>query len=377
MITVKLGWDEMRLVSTFSLANGDELSKPIYNEKGQILIHEGVPLTTRMINRLTEIGVTYVYIEDEVTNDIESQSPISDRVRVEAVNTIKNTFDTMSGSDDVANSFIFDKTGEKMLDTVRHILSEVQGHNEVISLLSDVFTYDDYIFTHSLNVTIYALALGTELGLPSRKLEELGYGAMLHDVGKVLVPQDVLLKPGKLTDEEFEQVKEHSEAGFNMLRKMPTVPLTAAHCAYQHHERLDGSGYPRGLTEKDIHLYAKILGIADVFDAVTSNRVYRNAMLPHEGLEILYAGAGTLFDQKMIQAFRKSVAAYPNGITVNLSDGRKGIISRQNKHVSDRPVVRILEENGQELTEYYEVDMAQELNVIITECDTTLFSKNV
>jgi len=376
MITVKLGWDDMRLVSTFSLANGDELSKPIYNDKGQILIHEGVRLTKRMINRLTEIGITYVYIEDEVTNDIESQSPISDRVRIEAVNTIKNTFDTMSGSDDVANSFIFDKTGEKMLDTVRQILSEVQGHDEVISLLSDVFTYDDYIFTHSLNVTIYALALGTELGLPSRKLEELGFGAMLHDVGKVLVPQEVLFKPGKLTDEEFEQIKEHSEAGFNMLRKMPTVPLTAAHCAYQHHERLDGSGYPRGLTGKDIHLYAKILGIADVFDAVTSNRVYRNAMLPHEGLEILYAGAGTLFDQKMVQAFRKSVAAYPNGITVNLSDGRKGIISRQNKHVSDRPVVRILEENGQELTSYYEVDMSKELNVIITECDTTLFSKN-
>ncbi|KGX89781.1 HD-GYP domain-containing protein [Pontibacillus marinus] len=366
----------MRLVSTFSLADGDELSKPIYNDKGQILIHEGVALTKRMINRLTDIGVTYVYIEDEATNDIESKSPISDRVRVEAVNTIKDTFDTMSGSDDVANSFIFDKTGEKMVDIVRHILSEVQDHNEVISLLSDVFTYDDYIFTHSLNVTIYALALGTELGLPSKKLEELGYGAMLHDVGKVFVPRDVLLKPGKLTDEEFKQIQEHSEAGFNMLRKMPTVPLTAAHCAYQHHERLDGSGYPRGLTEKDIHLYAKILGIADVFDAVTSNRVYRNAMLPHEGLEILYAGAGTLFDQKMIQAFRKSVAAYPNGLTVVLSDGRKGIVARQNKHVSDRPVVRILEEDGLELSEYYEIDMSQELNVIVTECDTTLFSKN-
>ncbi len=366
----------MRLVSTFSLSNGDELSKPIYNDKGQILIHEGVPLTQRMINRLTEIGVTYVYIEDEVTDDIESNSPISDRVRIEAVNTIKNTFDTMSGSEDVANSFIFDKTGEKMVDIVRHILSEVQGHNEVISLLSDVFTYDDYIFTHSLNVTIYSLALGTELGLPSKKLEELGYGAMLHDVGKVFVPREVLLKPGKLSDDEFQQIQEHAEAGFNMLRKMPTVPLVAAHCAFQHHERLDGSGYPRGITEKDIHLYAKILGIADVFDAVTSNRVYRDAMLPHEGLEILYAGAGTLFDQKMIQAFRKSVAAYPNGLTVVLSDGRKGIVSRQNKHVSDRPFVRILEENGRELTEYYEIDLSKELNVVVTECDTTLFSKN-
>ncbi|WP_345243779.1 HD-GYP domain-containing protein [Pontibacillus salipaludis] len=365
----------MRLLSTFSLEPGHELAKPIHNEKGKVLIHSGVSLTLKMIERLNDMGITYVYIEDEVTDDIVTEFPITDQVRNQAIHRITDTFDKVKSSNTLQDSFIFDRTGEKMKEVVRKILSDIQRHDRAISLLSDVFTYDDYIFTHSLNVTIYTLALGTELGLHPKKLEELGFGAILHDVGKVQVPREVLFKPGSLSDDEFELIKEHSEAGFNMLRSVPSVPLVAAHCAFQHHERLDGSGYPRGLCDKDIHYYAKILAIADVFDAVTSNRVYRRAMLPHEGLEILYAGAGTKFDLHMIQAFRRSVAVYPNGLSVRLSDGRKGIVSRQNLNISDRPHVRILEENGQSVHSYYELDLSKALNIVITECDTTLVGK--
>ena len=96
-------------------------------------------------------------------------------------------------------------------------------------------------------------------------------------------------------------------SGFAILKGVKTVPLIVAHCAYQHHERLDGTGYPRGLKNTEIHYFAKIIAVADVFDAITSNRVYRNAMLPHEGLEILYAGCGRLFDLKIVEAFRSAV----------------------------------------------------------------------
>ncbi|KGP91656.1 histidine kinase [Pontibacillus chungwhensis BH030062] len=365
----------MRLLSTLSLEPGYELAKPIYNAKGKVLIHSGVLLTEKMIERLNGFGITYVYIEDESTEDIVTEFPIHDSVRTQALDRITETFNKIKSSSSIKDSFIFDRTGEKMNEVVRKILSDIQSHHKAVSLLSDVFAYDDYIFTHSLNVTIYTLALGTELGLPSRKLEELGFGAILHDVGKVQVPKEVLLKPGRLNEEEFNLIKEHSEAGFNMLRSAPSVPLVAAHCAFQHHERLDGSGYPRGLCDQDIHYYAKILAIADVFDAVTSNRVYRRAMLPHEGLEILYSGAGTKFDLHMVEAFRRSVAVYPNGLSVILSDGRKGIVSEQNSNISDRPQVRILEENGQPVHSYYELDLSKALNIVITECDTTLVGK--
>ena len=118
----------------------------------------------------------------------------------------------------------------------------------------------------------------------------IGLGSMLHDIGKIAVSKEILLKPGKLTEEEFQVIKTHTTEGFEMLRNSYSVPLLVAHCAFQHHERLDGSGYPRGIKSKDIHDYAKVIAVADVFDAVTSNRVYRSAMLPHEGLEMLYAG---------------------------------------------------------------------------------------
>jgi putative nucleotidyltransferase with HDIG domain len=238
-------------------------------------------------------------------------------------------------------------------------------------LLADVYAYDHYIFTHSLNVTMYTLAIGMKLNLPEKDLEILGLGAILHDVGKMKIPEQILLKPDRLSQEEYEEIKKHAEEGFQILRKIPTVSLVVAHCAYQHHERLDGSGYPRGIKDKEIHFFGKIIAVADVFDAVTSNRVYRKALLPHEGLEILYSGSGTLFDQKIIEAFRQAVAVYPSGITVELNDGRKGIVSQQNVGLSDRPIIRILEEKGIEVNCPYELDLKNELDILITACDTT------
>ena len=127
-----------------------------------------------------------------------------------------------------------------------------------------------------------------------------------------------------------------------------------------------------GLVENDIHLYAKIIGIADVFDAVTSHRVYRKPMLPHEALELLYSGVGGQYDQKLVEAFRKTVAVYPLGLTVTLSDGRVGIVVKQNKQLSTHPVVRIISEEGMELEQTYDLDLIKQLNVTIVETESTL-----
>lgn len=351
------------------------LAKPIYNGKGQVLVSEGVPLSERMITRLIELGITYVYISDPFTNDIELKSPISEKTKKEAVQTIEQTFEVVKKGKSLSKVFLFDQLGKKFTFVVRDILEQIKNNEDVISLLSEVSAFDHYIFTHSLNVTIYSLALGVELKLPQRKLEELGMGAMLHDVGKMLVPFEILTKAGRLTNEEFHVIQKHPEDGFNILRNVPNLPLVAAHCAYQHHERIDGSGYPRSLVGEDIHYYSRILAITDVYDAVTSNRVYRQAMLPHEGLEILYAGAGTKFDLNMIEAFRRSIAAYPIGLSVHLNDGRKGIVIRQNAGTSDRPVIRIIEDKATRVQIPYELDLMKELTVIIVETDTTLLGK--
>src|SRR5699024_4018570 len=150
------------------------------------------------------------------------------------------------------------------------------------------------------------------------------------------------------------------------LRKQDEFSTVIAHCAYQHHERLDGSGYPRGLVGSEIHKYAKVIAIADVFDAMTSNRDYRAALLPHEALETLYACAVTKFDKQMVVVFRKSIAIYPNGLSVKLSDGRVGVVVKQNKHLNERPVIRILKENNEKLISPYDINLAAEVNIMIT-----------
>lgn len=363
----------MRLVSTATVEPGTILAKTIYNDKGQVLLSDGVALNERMLKRLLEMGIAYVYIKDAKTEDIQYKEAFPRELKVKAIKSIESTFHQIQVDATLSRSFVVERASQNFTDIIRQLHEEIKNNGDLLSILSDVFTYDDYIFTHSFNVTLYSLAIGMELGLPQKEIETLGLGAIMHDVGKMKIPTDILLKPGRLTDEEFQIVKQHPEDGFRLLKDVHTISLLVAHCAYQHHERINGSGYPRGIKGNEIHRFGKIIAVADVFDAVTSNRVYRKAMLPHDGLEILFAGSGTLFEEEIVNAFRKAVAIYPVGITVELSDGRKGIVSEQNSGKSDRPKVKILEKDGLNVTPY-ELDLMKELSVVITGCDTT-FSK--
>lgn len=358
----------MRLKNTSSLKQGEILAQPIYNERGNILIQRDMHLTTTMINRLINQGITYVYIKDEVGNAVELESVIPNKLRVEATDVIKNTFEELKENPITEKSYLFENKRNQLNTVVQDIVKEMKNKNEAVSLLTDILISDDYTFQHSLNVTIYSLALGTKLKLSENELADLGIGAMLHDIGKIFIEKDILLKADRLTDAEYSIMKSHTQLGFDFIRKMTDLPAVVAHCAYQHHERLDGSGYPRGLTNNEIHKYAKIISIADVFDAITSNRVYRKAMLPHVGLEVLYAGAVNIFDKDMVAAFKSSIVAYPNGLTVELNDHRKGIVVNQNKHVCDRPIIEIINEDGSGLTTPYQVDLSKENNLTIIAC---------
>lgn len=359
----------MRLLPTRSMKPGMVLARSIYNDSGRVLLSEGISVTSRMISRLQQLNVTYVYIEDSRTNGIEVPTMISDKVRKEAVKTITDTFKSVEHERALSKWFVMDKSSKTLKSLIQHLLIDMKSNDEVSALLTDVYVHDNYVFTHSLNVTLYALSIGLKLGLSQKDLETLGLGGILHDIGKMLVPNDILFKPGKLSSDEFAEMKRHATYGYDILRNMQSIPLMVAHCAFQHHERLNGSGYPRGIKTDDIHLFGKILAVADVFDAVTSHRIYRSAMLPHEGLEILYAGSGTLYEPAIIEAFRKSVAIYPYGLMITLNDGRKGLVVGQNKDLTERPVIRIVEEEGEDLENPYDLNLKDHLDLAIVDCD--------
>ncbi|WP_227937384.1 HD-GYP domain-containing protein [Alkalihalobacillus deserti] len=367
----------MRLVSTRSVTAGSKLAKPIYNDNGQVLLFQGAELTDRVLNRLSQLGFTFIYVQDERTDDIDIENVVREETKRKAVKTIKKEFQVIANDLNLKKTFNGDHLSKDFSKVIKAILSDIKENENALTILSDMFVYDSYIFTHSLNVTVYTLGLAVELGFNDKQMMDIGMGALLHDVGKMAIPVEVLNKPGRLNDEEFSIIQTHAKAGFDMLRNAPNLSLLTAHCAYQHHERLDGTGYPQGLKDNQIHYYAKIMAIADVFDAVTSNRIYRKSMLPHEGLELLYAGVGKQFDKTLVEAFRRTIAVYPAGLKVKLSDGRMAIVVKQNKQLSTHPVVRIIEENNIEISPSYDVDLMKQLNVTIVETETTLAASSL
>jgi HD-GYP domain-containing protein (c-di-GMP phosphodiesterase class II) len=216
----------------------------------------------------------------------------------------------------------------------------------------------------SLNVTTLSLIIGKRLGYKEDRLERLGLGAFLHDIGKVKVPNSILNKPGELTDSEFEEVKKHTIYGYEILKPQDSVPETSARIAYQHHERCDGSGYPKGITRRFIDEGSRIVAIADVFDSMINDRVYRPGIKVNEVIEYLYSTVTqNKLDREIVKMFLEIITPYPIGTKVKLSIGCEAVVVKINKDAKLRPVVKILNINS--LNEAIEVDLKKNLSIDI------------
>lgn len=354
----------MRLVHINLLQPGMKLGKRIYSEEGLVLLSEGVELTSRLIGRLKDLGIGYVYISDAATEDIIIPDMLQEETRRRALVEIKQQFQSMSGLKTKSRIPHFGKALSGLMNT---ILEDIGSQKEAMIMLMDMNASDFDLYNHSLNVCVYTLVLGVASGYTRQQLMEIGLGALLHDIGKTQIAPEILHKPAKLSDEEFKIIQQHTTYGHRILKDEPGIPLLAAHCALQHHERIDGSGYPFGLKDKEIHEYAKWLALADSYDAMTTNRVYKQALLPHQAVEVLYTGSGTLYEQRMLEKFRDCVAIYPLGISVTLSTGEIGVVADIHSRVPQRPRIRVLKDaDGQTLSAPYEIDLSTALSVMIT-----------
>ncbi|MCP8616245.1 HD-GYP domain-containing protein [Salirhabdus salicampi] len=357
----------MRLIRVDHCDTGMTLGKTIYNERGSVLLAQGTELHKGLLKKLTQHGIHTIYIEDDLSEGIEVIDSIPIELRNEAVQVITEGLNTItsttSNKNNLQNMMKSGRVVRSINKVFKDILSCLRENRTAINLLASTKIHDNYVYSHSVNVAIYSCQLALENGLLLKNIEEIGLGAMLHDVGKMYIDPNILNKPGKLTMEEYEEVKKHSELGYQTLRKIHEIPLPVAHCALQHHERIDGKGYPRGIIGEEIHNYSKILSVADVFDAVTSHRVYRPAVLPHKALELLYSGSGTQFESKQVQLFKGCIAIYPEGLTVKLDDGRTGIVSKYNFHAVGRPQIRIIKNEEDKEVIPYEIDLATNENL--------------
>ena len=207
--------------------------------------------------------------------------------------------------------------------------------------LSRLKTADNYTYLHSVSVCILMIALGRQLGMKDDMLKQAGIAGLLHDVGKVFIPDEVLNKPGKLTEEEFNIVKMHPQKGWELLKNSSDVSDWVLDVCRHHHERVDGMGYPDKLSGEALTVFARMGAVCDVYDAITSNRCYKQGWEPAESIRKMAKWKNGHFDDVIFHAFVKTVGIYPTGTLLKLKSGRLGVVTDQSKKSLVKPIVKV------------------------------------
>lgn len=313
----------MRYITVDKAEAGMMLAKTIYDNDDRVVVGCGIVLTADYIEKLAERGYGGFYIEDELSKDIHIEETISMELRSRAVKGLKEV--------DI----------DATIDVAKSIVEQLQSAKTLSLDMIDLRNFDDYTYKHSVNVAVLSTVIGMGLDLREQDLVDLCAGAMLHDLGKLNIDPEIINKPGFLTAEEYEMVKNHSRLSYDLIKDKWNVSATSKAAVLEHHENEDGSGYPLGLQGKDIHRYARIIHVADVYDALTTKRPYKKPYSIPEAMEYLMGSCGRLFDKRMVEAFMSYVPIYPRGISIRLSNGEEGIVIENSRFRTLRPIVRL------------------------------------
>ncbi len=328
----------MRYVPINHLRSGQKLASDLVLSRNRVLLRKGRVLTDSLIRKVALLGYQGLYIDDALSEGLY----VNDIVSAELKMTMKNELQALLDTTRLNHPSAFRlriKTINKLLQCT---VDEIAHSSQVMVNMIDLRTYDDYTYSHSLNVSILSVVVGITLGLNKKMLHQLALGALLHDTGKMFVDKDILNKPSRLTPEEFEEIKKHSERGYIYLSDYLDIPDSARNTALQHHEQFNGKGYPQGLSGESIDLFGRIVGVVDVFDALTADRPYRKAMLPSDAIEYIMGGYNTMFDPSIVNALTRKVAPYPVGTCIKLSTGETAIVTKNYEFASLRPVVKLV-----------------------------------
>jgi HD-GYP domain-containing protein (c-di-GMP phosphodiesterase class II) len=316
-------WDEhMRKLAIAELKPGMKLAKTIYrNDDGRILLSAESELKAWHIQRLAEYSCESVVVYDP---DIESEEelalkPIKDETREKVVNLLKLSVKQ------IKNEGTFES--QDLIEIVQRIVEVIIADSHVVYHVLAIRNHDKYTYSHSVNVCVIAILIGIVMGYDRNSLEILGIGAMLHDIGKIRITTQILNKAQQLEPCEYDMMKKHTLEGYELLKESIHISFLPAHVALQHHEREDGSGYPKGLIGKDIHQFAKIVAVADVFDAMTSDRVYKQAAPAYLAYQEMVDQVGVKYQRTVLEALTKVICPYPKGSIWELSNGDRVIVT--------------------------------------------------
>jgi len=308
--------------------------RSIFSDTGVLLLPSNTILTLENINQLLIHGVNIIEIELATTNEEKKvRLSVHDTAIDNTVTELREIFEEVKEVNKVPLA--------DLRKNVIPIIQQIVDETNLNGLLLTMQTKDDYTYRHNIAVSAISGLIGRWMGLNQKELSQLTTAAVLHDVGKLFVPGEILNKPGKLTDDEFEQIKKHTIYGYETIKNTVGLNHRQALVALQHHERLDGSGYPFGVTKDKIDLFSRIVAVADVFHAMTSNRVYRNASPFYEVLSLLNRESFESFDPLITRVFSENIMNSLIGHSVKLVSGQKGKIIYIPKNNPLYPIVQV------------------------------------
>lgn len=334
----------MRLLSTKSIEPGMKLARNLYGAKGILLLKGGMPLQPGYIQSMNKLGYVGSYVQDDLSSDIDIPDILSEEIRREAGEILRDMFGNVSMKQISVYSTKVSRLVGGVMDCVMRYRGLIINHY-------DLKVFDEYLIYHSINVTMLSIAIGSELGLNPDQLRDLGIAAFLHDLGNRDIEKSLLDKRGQLSPQEFDKVKKHTTITFDIMKNVLRTNTVAYVAAMQHHERFDGNGYPNKGKDTTLSLFGRIIAVADVFDAITSQRPYRDACTPSEAYEYIMANSGAHFDPTVVKVFLRKIAPYPVGSMVKLSNGYQALVVENTSNLMTRPVVRLVDGQGNKLAD--------------------------
>lgn len=355
----------MKKVQVSNLIPGMITAEDIYTFSGKLLVGRGVTLLDNLIAKLEFYSIVSVKVEDELAEGFfETNAPMDNMAGAKSIDTTIKKDAKMTLSEQIRQSpefiefkarfdeavprfkEILDATAMRDEDFRYNLLEDIpmsitnDGNMHIFDMLHNMREYDDMTYVHCINVALMCAVFARWLKLSDEDVKKAMMGGLLHDTGKVSIPDVIIRKPGKLTPQEYAMVKRHTIEGYNALKKRK-APVYICNTALMHHERSDGSGYPLGLHNEQIDYLAKMVSIIDVYDAMTSARCYRGPMCPFKVVAIFEEEGLTKYDIKLITTFLENIVNTYMAQTVLLSDGRRGEIVFINKNALSKPTIKI------------------------------------
>ncbi len=350
----------MQKVLVNNVIPGSIISRDVYSKDGIILVSRGVAFREHFVKHFNEAGVKEIFVEEngqmtkDTMNHIRKSLHINDIVHEKTISQAQTQIKKTMIKISAAGSVNIARIGK----LVEEIIDQLLEKQEFVFALSQLRSVDDYTYRHSVNVGVLSLVIGIDMSLDRDALRNLGIGAILHDIGKAVVPEDILKKPSSLTKEEFAEIKKHTDYGYEILKRTD-VAEEAAQIALNHHEKYDGTGYQKGLKGTNIPLFSRIVAIADAYDAMSNDRVYQKKLSPDKVFKEITHLGDKHFDCEIMEKFARHLSIYPTGTGVILNTNHRGIVLRQNKLYPESPVVRVFRDERKDIRNLYvDIDLS-------------------